>query len=815
MSRLTNRISIAFFLTGTLGFAQDPIPNGIWVAPPKVYDDAYLQTSLNALKASLGNLTGLDQTTLTNSLSAIQGATANSSGIAIQAGGPGTSQTTTFAPPAASTLTDSNGNALTNPSASGAYGTTVTGPASVTPTIPTAPASTLTLPSTFGSSAVSALNKEMQLSYQILNTQLLLDGSLNDTIGKHRATVGFTIAIDPPESLRKSLKNAIAQVDVTLENPRLASGMPLDPPSIITLLPRENTYDVLGMVQHSLSIGGGAVLAGMVNLGASWGFNKQKAYLYQQQSTLAMERRDDPGRAGFVWQFRPTLDREYLDSGTRQTFVQFSLPDIDPTQRTGCVAFVTVRTYWRTMNPKTGLISGDRIEPRIQTFPLQYFETLPISKTVRVTDIGGGNVSVLATGHFLPGMTVRIGSQIVSPASTGFQLTSNSIEFVAAAADLVSGGAYLVGRDGHERLLQDDLEEETRACQIPPAPRYASDDKAAAVVNAAWTSPTLTRASHTVNTVEPTAATPAKFAITLDLHPFSDSQTRVKITLANPPHDSGDTTGGSPGINPLVTVIGGQVFGLRNAPYLTKSADQLELLVSTDLLRASNKVVVQRLLGGAQPSTSASGDLTLDQWPRTNFTVSGASIVANSDPLIILVSGAGLDGAKLLDLALGPPPDKCPPSPASGKPAAAPSGCVADPKPCFDIKDKQPTYLLVTLRQACLSQSKQFFVTKSNFLPLAVTVPSVKADPPKPVNLSATVPLGSKAVPITGAALDQITAVFIDKRPLSYVLSLDKNTAVLSVPPDLTAVEGIRSLDILLADGTKQQFLLTVKKRSN
>jgi hypothetical protein len=805
-----DRHTIILFLTAAVACAQPPQtpPNGIWVAPPKVYDDAYLQTRLNALKASLGNVTGFDQTTLTNALGTIQGATANSSGFAIQAGGPGTSQTSTLTPPPASALSDSTGTALTNLSASGAYGTTFTGPASATPTIPTAPASTLTLPSTFGSSAIGALSKEMQLNYQILNTQLLLDGSLNDTIGKHRATVGFTIAIDAPESLKKQLKNAVAEVDVTLENPRPVSGATLEAPSVITLLPRENTYDVLGMVQHSLSIGGGAILAGMVNLGASWGFNKQKAYLYQQQSTLAMERRDAPSKARFVWQFRPTLDREYLDAGTRQTFVQFSLPDIDPTERNGCEAFITVRTHWRAMEPKTGLISEDWIEPRRQTFPLPYFETLPISETVKVTDMGGGNVSVLATGRFLPGMIVRVGPQILGPASTGFQLTPDSVEFVASAADLISGGAYLVGRDGHERLLQDGLNDKTRACQIPPAPTYTIEEKGAAVTSLDWVKPATPEAPKSA---ESAAAAPAIFSIALDAHPFSDSQTRLKITLNNPPHDSGDTTGGSPGINPLVTVIGGQVFGLRNAPYLTKPGNQLELLVSTDLLRASDKVVAQRLLGGTQPTTSASADLNLGEWPRTSFAVSGASLIANSDPLFILVSGSGLDGAALLASAVGPPPDKCPPPPASGKPADAPAGCVADPRPCFEIRDTQPTYLLVTLRQVCLSQSKQFFVTKNNFLPLAVTVPQVKADPPKAVNLSATVIPGAKVVPITGAALDQITAISIGKTSLGYILSLDKKTALLTVPPDLTATVGIRSLDILLADGTKQQFLLTVK----
>lgn len=766
--------------------------NGIWVGQPKVYDDYYLQSQLNAQKANLANLNGLNATALSNGLGTIQGATLSGSGLAVQGLGPGTTQTTTLTAPSSVPATVT---------ATGAYGTTTTGPTN-TPSIPTAPAPTLTLPSTPSPSAVDTLNQEMQLSYQIINYQLLLDGALNDRMTpgsqnpKQRVTVGFSINIDPPEALKKDLKNALAEVEVTVDNSAEAGAVAA--PSIVTLLPREKTYNVVGMVQHSLSIGAGAILAGVVSLGASWGWWKQKAYIYEQQDTLALEESADDGRARFVWQFRPVLDHDYVTSGTRQTFVQFSLPKLTPDKQTAAVAIVHINTHWRKLDPKTGLVEATLIAPAAApyNYPIPYFNLFPIPKSVDVTDLGGGMVAVKAQGNFLPGVRVRIGPVTLDPNSPNFQASDSMIRFIAPAQDLVTGGAYLINRDGSERMLADNL-------QLPgggPAEPVAAPARVVMPAGNPASNPNTCLAGST-----------SSFQIKPEITPFSDSRAHLKIAMQGTPNDTGDPSGGIPGNNPLVVTIGGQVFGLRNAPFLRASPTVLELIVPTDLLKTNNEIVVQRLLG--DPATRASACIPLDSFPKTGFSVSGATLIANSDPLYVLVNGSGLDNAKLLDKALAPPPkpDK-PCTPGNGK--RKPADCPDPPPACLSVVDNtHATFLVLALQKNCLDQTKEFLIAKEDNLPAVVTMPDVKVEPAKPVDpLTGKVAPGAQKVDLTGKGLDQVKQIRFGKTLLPFTLSLDKKTLTVILTVDITNVEAVRGLDIEMADGSKLRFLLTVKK---
>jgi hypothetical protein len=738
--------------------------NGIQVSSLKVYDDYYLEQQLATLKSQLGGLSVLDSGTLLSKIGAIQGGSNQGSGFALQGAGPGTAQTTT------TTLPTSQSAALAGGATTAPLGTTVTGP-SLTPSAPAAAQPTLTLPSTLTPSGLDALNEEMQLSSQILNLQLLLDGALNDRFNtgsqtmKRRVTVGFSINIDPPDSMKKNLKGALAEVEITI------GGTPQKPdqqPSIITLLPREKTYNVVGMVQHSLSIGAGAILAGVVNLGASWGWWKQKAYVYQQQDTLALQESDSK----FKWQFRPVLDRDFVQPGTRQTFMQISLAIPAKDERFDCSAMLHVRVGWRKIDSKTGIPSAMYVDPQNDAgfdLPVPYYEINPITKTVDVKDIGNGQVLVTASGELIKdGLSVRVGNAILNQSTPNFAAYDGLVTFVAQAQDLITGGASLILRDGKENAIQAGLNQ--------VALKSCSGQKA----------PELIKSSDE-----------SKFELEIaSIDPYSDSQARVRLKLKN------KTTGPFSANNPLVVVIGSQVFGLQNTPFLNFNTDVIEFLAPVDLLKSNQEIVVQQLLG--TPQSRASKLIPMDKYPKLVFAVSGASIVGGSDPINVLVSGSGLKDATLIDNTVARVPLKTDPPPA-----ATPTR-----QRCLTIADNtHDTYLVLNMAKACADQTKEFLLAKDANLPLTVTMPALKADPPKAVDpLSGTVVPGATSVVIKGTGLDQVALVEFEKTKLGFTLNTDK-TLTIALPAALTAAECIRVLDIELADGSKLRYTLTVQKK--
>ena len=106
----------------------------------------------------------------------------------------------------------------------------------------------------------------MQLTYEIANYNLLIGGPLNDhvtrvrrsngqlwTMDKPHLTLGFPIAINPD----KRFKDAVAVVEVEVET--LPDALNDEPPSISALLPREKTYNVAAIKDHSGQIGAGVV----------------------------------------------------------------------------------------------------------------------------------------------------------------------------------------------------------------------------------------------------------------------------------------------------------------------------------------------------------------------------------------------------------------------------------------------------------------------------------------------------------------------------------------------------------------------------
>lgn len=778
--------------------------NGIWVDQPKVYDDYYLQLQLNALKARLQALNGLDQATLQGHVGGVQGATSSQWGVSVQGAGPGTAQTSILAPPtnlpAGVTATGPYGTSTAYPSltpspsaspvaapadSSTASSATATATATSSPT----EASALPFPTTLTTSAVDTLREQMQLSSQITDFALLLDGALDDRFSrgkqtpKRHVTLGFNITIQIPVELRNAVRDSVAEVEMTFSNPPSVANQ--EPPSIMTLLPREKTYNVAGMTQHSLSLGGGGILAGVVNLGASWGFVKQKAYLYEEQDTLALQR----GPNTFVWQFRPVLEQRFVEAGTRQNFVQvaMAIPEGGQCDLSGDV---TITTRWRKIDKKTGVpgaVLGEHV--RTDKRSISFFDITPASERVDVFDIGNGNVLVRILGHFLTdGLSVRIGDSIRNQGKSHLLVSDNSITFTAAAEDIVSGGAYLIGRDGQENQIVDG---ESRAV-LPPCGGQSS---AAAASSASADGTTGFQAS--VKSIEA----------------YSATQSVVTVEFRNPPALPAPDV--SPAPNPLVVTIGNQLFGLSDKPFLkyNVAADgksgSFSFVAPSDLLNEEPGLTVRRLLGGV--GTRAMSSIPRNLRPEQDLAISGVSIMSDADPLLyVLLTGRGLQHATVLNSAMAPPPAAKPPR--ATQVASAPavqSQCVAVAEAGHE------TYLIVTVLKSCLGQTKEFLLGSGANLPVVVTMPQgTPSDTPKAPIDPATVSIahGAKNVTVEGPGLDQIDSIRFGRVDLPFVLAVNKTSLTIRLLPEISSVEGVRFLDVVTTTGQKLRITLVVKK---
>jgi hypothetical protein len=322
---------------------EEPVKNRlVVVGPPKVYDDYFLQNLLSSLQSQLTSIHAVDQATLLSHIGVAQGANLNQTSAAFSVAGMPTPQVSTFSlAPGVPPFSYPPG--YTGPQAPGATaypayptgvatattpGTTTTN-SSVTPTPPTPPTPTLAPPtiSSLGQSSLDTYNESLQLSSEIPNTVLLLQGALSDEIDHTKATIGFPITVEAPSISDKDLAGAVAEVRVSL------CSIPVDePPSIVTLLPQERTYNVASLVEKNLLGSAGAVLGGVINVGGGFLWSHKRYYLVQQQETVAMLDPADPpkgcgaNKASFAWQIHPVLGNDFLRPGNSTAFVQFAVP---------------------------------------------------------------------------------------------------------------------------------------------------------------------------------------------------------------------------------------------------------------------------------------------------------------------------------------------------------------------------------------------------------------------------------------------------------------------------------------------------------
>lgn len=241
---------------------------GIFVDQPKIFDDRTLQLMLQAAEQRLATLQLIDQTSIAARVGTLQGGSQVETGLGVQVASLPTAAVTTNSgfnngtsnslnqvlssgSTGSTALTNTTGstiNTVTNPGTSltsGSNTTLNTGTTAsnqltlnagnttnntgstqvVMPTVNPAlvappPESGLALPTNTSVSARDILNEEMQLTFDIANLRLMLQGSLNDrfTTGSQRlkqhATMGVSVSINPPKDSRYD--NAVAEVSVTV-----------------------------------------------------------------------------------------------------------------------------------------------------------------------------------------------------------------------------------------------------------------------------------------------------------------------------------------------------------------------------------------------------------------------------------------------------------------------------------------------------------------------------------------------------------------------------------------------------------------------
>jgi hypothetical protein len=599
---------------------------------------------------------------------------------------------------------------------------TVTSSPTVTPApAPLPSTTTIALPSAYNVSSLDLLNEQMQLSYEIINLQLLLQGSVDDDytksgLGKRHVTLGFPISITTPQGH----EGDVAEVEVSVCNVRDSDEHAA--PSLRTIIPREKTYNVVSIVSDSQQLGVGAVIANIINVGASFLSGKQTYYLVRDQDTVALQR---AGRAGecpgttpvppvtFAWQFRPVLLEKSVQPGLRQTFAQIS---VDPIQSSdpGFLT-VTIRTCWKNYESKSRIVgkanSCNRpiTSPNIQSF----YDTVAIDGITQ-TDNGDGTITAKVTGVFPSGTRVGLGDASVNDSSVGFENTGTFIRFSAPSQLVATRGARLMSPDGLESdvvrssflssqwsgstidvLVRGDFDDIVGVYYIDGGGALSYDANGYGItlhlplleaVNLERKLKFVRREGSECKL--PNGASPKLPATT---KPYSDTLVEVTVPIWQCMEVRPDF--GGP-YAPIV-IVGGKAFGLSDAPFRTISPTQLTFLAPPSLVQGQAKLKLKRLF------LDYSYETFYDLEPMSGLSVDGISILEVSPKeTTFAVTGSQLAVSKLLY-----------------------------PKP-VSVDSFSPAFLKFTLTQDQVSSAKQIMLASAGEAPVLYTLPSV----PKPSN---------------------------------------------------------------------------------
>ena len=737
--------------------------NGIFVDDAKVYDDSSLQLMLNTARARLAAIQTLDQAGLLSKIGAISGASLTQTGISAQVLGPPIPQIATTALGATgSTDTTTSGTSVSTVQKVGqpVENVTTTSP-QLLASAPAVPQSALTLPSAYSVSALDALNEQMQLTYEIANLQLLLEGSLNDRYVKNqrllkpRTTLGFPITITP----QRAYRDAVAVVEVEVWNPK--ETLAEEPPAVTALLPREKTYNVAAVTDRMTSIGGGLVTH-VISGGFSLFRGRKSFYVVQDQDTVAIMRRasDDTKATAFSWEFRPVLGQPFVRPGMKQTFVQLAAPI--PISY-GCFGQVRIRTYWRKVDRKTGVLKeviAESISGEM-TRSIRNFDLTPVVENADYDDLGAGQLRVTVEGRFLAGTYVRVGNQYHREGTVGFTSELTRIRFVAAAADIAKYKAYIVSRDGTETEI-----------------RSAGDPKDLGPVSQTG----CERVEPPVGDFQIAQENARRPRMTVNVSAFDDSRSIVTAVMY-------DLLEG-PRAEDYVMIINDKVLGLADAPIERMpllnqnkpipNALQLRAVVSNSLLNGAGEVAVRPLLWETRTLKAQ-----LSTWSIENAAEKILVLNRSEEGTRFLLYGSRLNETSII----------------------IPENVKLHPLPGGDPS----TLRIFFLNKDQVSNVKEIVLQKTGMeRPVFVRLPDAA---PKPVlTVDGRVTTGTDELVVTGDIFDNLKSVKFGKKTINRVPGESNKSVRLTglVGSDVTKNPGKPELQFEWEDGRKNTLKLDV-----
>jgi hypothetical protein len=640
-----------------------PVPpvsaNGITVHDVATYDDGLLQQLLDSDRSRLTGMQFLDQGKVAGNIGTVQGTSMQQSGLSFNIGGPPIAGVSSVLNSGNAVTTQSQGTTaqtnsasvtLTNNTGSGAAGapsseltvtsptssntattnnqTQATGPSTQTtytltqqnPVVPAAPPTTsFTAPSSFSPSASSILNEEVQLNSEVAGLALMMAGPLIDQVyplvtpdgsvlyvQKHRVTLGIPITITPTEAD----KDAVAEVVLTISPstlPPAADQLPQDGAPLITaILPQDKTYNTATISSKSVSLGGGVVTQ-VLTAGMNWLWQKQTYYIVQAQDTVAFQLPLDPTHPqnlSFGWDLKPVLGNRTVLAGNRTLFVQVAF-----TALSGEVpeyGRATVTTRWKKIDKKLNIVSPEAFDETAlpASFSIKDFVPRPDVQDVEdPIDNGDGTVSVhLKSRYYTSSTYIKIGNSTLAPGAPNAIFSPRAIDFTVPEPLLGTQRGWLIDRTGKAEPSEIIV------------PLVGSDTNTECL--------DITGASATAE-----SATSVLVTAALQLHKENDDCNTITNFQTDEPSDLH-----------LIAVLGGKVFGYRDAPILFDDAnDKISFHAPTDLIRTSPLLTVKRLFwGNALQDTY---ELTVPPLP----VIDKATVVKKSkDNLEIALIGSNL-----------------------------------------------------------------------------------------------------------------------------------------------------------------------------
>ncbi len=788
--------------------STDGVDNGIYISSPKVYDDASLQLMLNAARAQLASVQGINQAGLLQQIGAVTGGTSVQNAFSAQiSGGPSIPQVATVANGATSQQQVATGGATPGTTLTTTAPNQVVTTTATPPTIPTAALPTsagFSPPASFGVNALGALNEQLQLTYEIANVSLLLEGSLTDRfvgpttpgeidpttpapIDKRRTTLGFPITITP----RKEYKNAVAVVEVEIKAPIYVFSD--EPPAITALLPREKTYNVAAITNNLASVGAGFVTQ---VIGGSFSFlhGRSTYYVVQDQDTIAltMAPTNPKNEVAFQWQFKPVLGQAFVQPGMRQTFAQVAVPIEDTSQ---CFGTAYIKTYWRHFDKKKGT-AGDIISDSIREYTMwaiPTFDLTPVIRRVTYEDLGGGQIDVSVPGQFIDGTYVRVGNAYYRPGSPGFTFEPQRIRFVAAANDIVKDQPYLVNRDGSEVAIVDPSVRDPRSqpaggCfdETPRLPQETKDgDEQKKKETQAEKQPDPCDSNCAVKTTT-----------------FDDSNSLLTFTIRKLPY-GGPQLNGKPDLDAYTLIVANRVFGLSDSPIVRIPINQdgyveFRAIVPTSLVTTARRASVQPLFWGTKATAKGQNYLLSANIGYIGLESTSEKIVLvgkTKDQATFMLTGNRLDSAVIKG------------------PASA----------CFthDIAMRDTaTIRFFTLSLDDWKLYKGVLLQKTvNERPELVTLPALddKAASTPLLTPKYRITVGMDDVALVGDNLEKLytnisSVTFNNTKTLAVSLALDKKSLIVSglVAAGVTTEPITRDINFAFKDGTKATVTLEV-----